>query len=203
MRPSEVSDLQPLAIGNFWESVYFRSRGGTLVPSDSGRVEIVDAIPINLEGRQTVAWVYQWSKNQQPGTGWNHLYANGSRGLYRVGGVSDVDTLIDERLAYPYPATVGERAMMPISTAVGNVWAYKDSVEVTLIARDSLVVLPFGEVRAWLYEWVDLPPLDDIAYGDRVNDFYVPGIGLVTRRWLGLHDDYVKGEWRLYRYCVK
>lgn len=74
---------------------------------DTMRIEVTGSLNVNIKGHDAQAWrISEHSEGSiPPRYAW--LRSLTSEGVHLIGGISDTDTLLTERIEYKYPAAVG------------------------------------------------------------------------------------------------
>ncbi|GJQ22191.1 MAG: hypothetical protein HBSIN02_25460 [Bacteroidia bacterium] len=127
-----------------------------------------------------------------------------SEGVHLIGGISDTDTLLTERIEYKYPAAVGNSwDVRTIAYSLDSLRFYdRDTLTYSLKSTDAEIQTPAGTFRCYLYQF-SKRPADDVAAVWDYKYYLVPGKGLVGYFAVSQSDSTIKEKSLLWKYRIQ
>jgi hypothetical protein len=185
--PPTANDLQPLAVGNWWEYAIIRPQWQN---PHQGTVREIVSYEIEAITNEGVfkAWAWRsdidWGLLPEP----NWLARNGDGGLYLMGGIADTDTFIINEIQYKYPAEPGDTWSVPRLSFSQTEYKFyiSDTLEITLVDNKREVETPAGRFRCYVY-YYRIPMGEDVLGYFGYYMFYSPGVGLIMQEEWGEH----------------
>lgn len=147
----EIVSILPLRHGTLWDytDTFFvlDSVGSSTLLCQ--RCTLPDSI-------ETIANLYSLSWERSSGPVISYLYENRPLGLYQVGALSAVDTLLSGQYKLRYPALIDESwEYRPIQAKVKSGFLYQDSsaVDIYVVSDLTYVAVPAGVFQCTQYEY--------------------------------------------------
>lgn len=111
-----------------------------------------------------------------------YLFANRPDGLHIVGYITPEDSVFYDTLLYPYPARVGDKGAFVRAgrDPVTDELRIGDTLEVEVLATNTMLDTPAGSFSAYHYRFL-IPPPFDVAIGDYVDNYFAPGVGRIAQ----------------------
>jgi len=194
----EPKEIMPLGVGNKWTYL-----SGTFSIPDTTVLEITRQILVTIDSvtYQGSAYKYYVQGAAKPDFEW--LYWNGDDGLYRLGGVSSQDSFYVKRLAFKYPAEIGESWFYSnlAYSRVDEQFYTRDTLNIFLIAKEEEFETPAGKFYCYVYKY-SRKPADDVFEHWDYYDYFSPGIGLVAFTIRGQSDGRLIDQSVLYDYQI-
>jgi hypothetical protein len=196
--------LLPLEKGNYWDYAVYSFMGTV---TDTIRLEVIGAFETAFQGQLINTYGTVFSFQGQIPDSTQRLLSNLEGGLYDLGVATTKDTALVKELWYPYPAEIGSTGKLTrihFDSSDDKGWSIIDTVYSELKAKDVDISAPIGLFQAYHYNYLN-PPAPDVSLGDNIDDYYVPGIGMVgqVQRGSDIDSALVKRSFYLVDYCLK
>lgn len=189
--------LQPLSEGSYWKFNFF---DGTRL-ADSIRFDVLKEVSLFVGGKTITAFETTDINASDTAFVYRSYLSNGLGGLFTNGRIAEGDTLVINKLMYPFPTFVGEEFKRPILDVKDGTVVADRSSSMTVISVDEEVETPAGTFTAIVYRKY-APPPSDVALGSFLDFYYAPGIGFVAYRQLDESTLGTKYEQLLTEYCI-
>lgn len=184
-----TGELVPLAVGNYWD--YHR---WYLSPNiaDTIREEIFSKHIFVIGGLEKQVYGYQRynASITDPEIDYQWFRMNDEEGSHLAGGISAVDTLIQQNIVYKYPEDAGQMwdySGISYNFESGN-FSITDTISIEVISLNDTFETEFGSYKGcYVYRYSEIGKGDGVYHWHHYV-YIKPGIGIVgveTRDFLG------------------
>ena len=171
--------LMPMELGNYWDyqEVFDEDR-----IADTTRFSLFTEI--NIPGYLDSYRVFggRWYNLGDTPSNRIELWSNQGDGIHRSGIIALGDTLSEDFLGFPFPATPDTKVYWYAyqKNETTGEFEKRDSTLVELISTDEIIDTPAGQFSAHAYRYATKPPVDDVSYGSIIYWHVVPALGIVA-----------------------
>jgi hypothetical protein len=192
-------ELIPLAVGNYW--VYETTYLDALI--DTIHYEVSHKLEVPIGDTSYTAFAANFVPFPEGLEPYYWLRRNGDHGIYKMGGISNTDTLFTNEVEYKLPSEVGETIQTPqISFSYDRFEFYvSDTLNITLIDDNRKIITPAGTFECYVYNF-QLDAGDDVLSDFDYYLFYSPGVGLVKQEERGERRQNIITEMTLMEYRI-
>jgi hypothetical protein len=173
-------ELIPLAVDNYWD--YHRWYISPNI-ADTIREEILSEFVFETNGDELKVFSYQRYNTSiaDPVIEYQWFRMNDEEASHLAGGISDIDTLIQQNIVYKYPEDVGQ--IWDYSGISYNfesqVFSIKDTISIEVVSLNETFETEFGSYKGcYVYRYSEIGKGDGVYHWHHYV-FIKPGIGIV------------------------
>lgn len=190
----------PLEFGNYWKYLVYDNFQNILKDSIRFRISKNWSIQKESDG----SWLYgaqMISEGEPDPTGANLVYSD-ERGYGQAGVIADNDTLIVDRVNWPFPVTIGADTFTYRFAWNNDHYVVADSIQTFVLSTNEEIETPVGTFNTIVYRRI-IPPDEIAGTAEAWSDAHiVPGIGQVAFVIRTSLDGSAKFSYLLSEYCL-
>lgn len=173
-------ELMPLAVGNYWD--YHRWYISPNI-ADTIREEVLSEHTFSLDGIEQKVYGYQRFNTaiENPEIDYQWFRMNDEEGSHLAGGISAVDTLIQQNIVYKYPEDEGQMwdySGISYNFESGN-FSITDTISIEVVSLNDTFETEFGSYKGcYVYRYSEIGKGDGVYHWHHYV-YIKPGIGIV------------------------